>query len=87
MVVRDPVLVAGGEPAGWMRRMMPLSTRTPRESYTAWREIAPISVFTDSVTSSAVLCGWWDTARRMATRCAVTWTWCSRRSATGSKGM
>ena len=30
MVVRDPVLVAGGEPAGWMRRMMPLSTRTPR---------------------------------------------------------
>ena len=35
-----------GDPEGWMRRMTPLTVRADKASYTAWREIAPISART-----------------------------------------
>ena len=61
-----------------MRRTRPLTARIPRASYTAWREMVPISARTASATSSAVPCGPSDTARRTARRWAVTWTSCWR---------
>src|SRR5438876_4516015 len=67
-----------------MRRMIPLTVRVPRASYTAWSEIAPISARTAVSMSAAVLCGRSDTARRTARRWAVTCTPCRRRRAAWS---
>ena len=53
----------------------------PRASYTAWREMAPISARTTLEMSSAVLCGRSDTARSTARRWAVTCRPCRRSSA------
>src|SRR5262249_52321413 len=69
-----------------MRRTMPLSVRTPRASYTACREIAPLSGRTILSISSAVRCGASETARRTARRWAVTWTPCWRSCAAWSTG-
>ena len=53
-----------------------VAARTPRA--------VPISARTTAATASAVVCGAADTARRTASRCAVTWRPRSRRRAAGS---
>lgn len=55
-----------------MRRIRRSETSRLRASYTACREMAPISVLTTSATASAVLWGWAETARKTASRWAVT---------------
>jgi hypothetical protein len=64
--------------------LSPFSASIPRASYTACREMAPISARTSSAIASAVLWGRSLTARNVAKRWAVTWTPCSRRRVAGS---
>ena len=68
VVVVNPVLVAGRERAGWIRRIRPLSASTPRASNTACRDTDPMLARTSPMRSSAVAWGRADTAFSTASR-------------------
>jgi hypothetical protein len=72
VIVADRASKRAGDPAGWIRRMRPTSTRTPSTSYTAWIEMEPISALTVSATASAVMWGSPETARKTVKRWPVT---------------